>query len=115
MSSTFRFLQGVSAFAGTGLDKPSPLDPPLTYVVPEGARAQVLYLRGGNSSDELAVVVLARDGVPMRLFPVGARGDVHVPLRVVEDVEPGETLELQVAAPDGVTGSVVVDLGLVEV
>ncbi|MEJ5944216.1 molybdopterin oxidoreductase [Pseudokineococcus basanitobsidens] len=115
MSSTFRFLQGVHAFAGEGLEKPTALDTALTYVVPEGARAQVLYFRGGNSSGELVVVVLLRDGVPMRYFPVGARGDVHVPLRVVEDVEAGETLELQLAAPEGTSGSVVVDLGLVEV
>jgi len=115
MSSTFRFLQGVHAFAGSGLEKPSPLDAALTYVVPDGARAQVLYFRGGNSSGELVVAVLLRDGVPMRYFPMGARSDVHVPLRVVEDVESGETLELQLAAPEGVDGSVVVDLGLVEV
>ncbi|MEJ5913941.1 molybdopterin oxidoreductase [Pseudokineococcus sp. 1T1Z-3] len=115
MSSTFRFLQGVHPFEGEGLEKPVALDAALRYVVPDGARAQVLYFRGGNSSPELAVVVLLRGGVPMRYFPVAARGDVHVPLRVVEDVEAGETLELRVAAPEGVSGTVVVDLGLVEV
>ncbi len=60
-------------------------------------------------------MALLRDGVPMRLFPVGARGAVHVPLRIVEDVEAPSSLELRIAAPDGVTGTVVVDLGLVEV
>jgi assimilatory nitrate reductase catalytic subunit len=115
MSSTFRFLQGVFPFVGEGLEKAAPLDPALTYVVPEGARAQVLYFRGGNSAAELVAAVLLRDGVPTRYFPVGARSDVHVPLRVVEDVEAGEVLELRLAAPEGVTGTVVVDLGLVEV
>jgi assimilatory nitrate reductase catalytic subunit len=40
---------------------------------------------------------------------------VHVPLRVVEDLDSGTTLELHLAAPEGVTGTAVVDLGLVEV
>jgi assimilatory nitrate reductase catalytic subunit len=56
-----------------------------------------------------------RHGRPMRYFPIGARGDVHVALRVVEDLDPGTAIELQLAAPTGVTGLVVVDLGLVEV
>ena len=115
MSSTFRFLQGVFPVTGAGLDKHALLDESLTYTVPEGRRAQVLYFRGGNASDELVIVVLVRDGVPMRWFPIGAKGDVHVPLRVVEDVEAGEVLELHLAAPTGLVASVVVDLGLVEV
>jgi assimilatory nitrate reductase catalytic subunit len=75
---------------------------------------QALYFRGGNSSSELITVVLMRNGVPMRYFPIGARSDVHVPLRVVEDIEGGSVVELYLAAPDGVGGSVVVDLGMVE-
>jgi hypothetical protein len=55
-----------------------------------------------------------RDGVPMWYFPIGAKGDVHVPLRVVEDIEGGAMTELFIAAPAGVRGSVVVDLGMVE-
>ncbi len=76
--------------------------------------SQALYFRGGNSSDQLIIAVLLRDGVPMRYFPIGAKSDVHVPLRVVEDIEGGSVVELQVAAPLGVSGTVVVDLGLVE-
>ena len=33
------------------------------------------------------------------MFPVGARGAVHVPLAVVEDIFPETVLELHVAAP----------------
>jgi assimilatory nitrate reductase catalytic subunit len=51
----------------------------------------------------------------MRYFPIGARSDVHVPLRVVEDLEGGTALELAIAAPDKLSGTVVLDLGLVEV
>jgi assimilatory nitrate reductase catalytic subunit len=109
-----RFLQGVYPFEGAGLEKPVPLSAELSYVVPDGVVAQALYFRGGNATDELVVVVLLRDGVPMRYFPIGAKGEVHVPLRVVEDIEGGSVVELQLAAPLGVSGTVVVDLGLVE-
>ena len=109
-----RFLQGVYPFVGSGLDKPEPLSPELAYVVPDGVVAQALYFRGGNSTDELVTIVLMRDGVPMRYFPIGAKGDVHVPLRVVEDIDGGSAIELQLAAPLGLTGTVVVDLGMVE-
>ena len=55
-----------------------------------------------------------RDGVPMRYFPIGAKGDVHVPLRVVEDIDGGSVIELQLIAPARSQRAVVVDLGLVE-
>ncbi len=115
MHSTPRFLQGAYPFAGQGLDKPGPVDPVLSYVVPAGATTQPVYFRGGNSSGELIAVVLVRDGVPMRWFPIGAKSDTYVPLRVVEDLLADTRLELHVAAPDGLTGTVVIDLGLVEV
>ncbi len=115
MHTKNRFLQGIFQFTGAGVDKPAPIDPILTYVVPDGSVAQALYFRGGNSTDELVTVVLMRDGVPMRYFPIGARSDVHVPLRVVEDLEGSTIVELAVAAPDKMTGTLVLDLGLVEV
>lgn len=114
MTSTPRFLQGVVPFTGAGIEKHALLDQALTYTVPPGGVAQPVYFRGGNTSDELVVVVLVRDGAPMRYFPVGARADVHVPLRVVEDLEADSVVELHVSAPEGVTGHLVVDLGLVE-
>jgi assimilatory nitrate reductase catalytic subunit len=109
-----RFLQGVYPFEGAGLDKPVPIHADLSYLVPDGVISQALYFRGGNTTDELITVVLMRDGVPMRYFPIGARSDVHVPLRVVEDIEGGSVVELQLIAPLGVAGHLVVDLGLVE-
>jgi assimilatory nitrate reductase catalytic subunit len=115
VKSTPRFLQGVYPITGEGLDKPGPVDPALRYTVPSGATAQALYFRGGNSTDHLVYVLLVRDGVPVRWFPIGAKGDVHVPLRVVEDLPGGTVVELQAAAPIGVSGELVVDLGLVEV
>ncbi|GAA3289539.1 MULTISPECIES: molybdopterin oxidoreductase [Dactylosporangium] len=115
MRSTPRFLQGVYSFEGKGLDAPGLLDAALAYVVPDGVTAQTVYLRAGNSAPELVCLVLVRDGQPMRYFPIGAKGDTHVALRVVEDLEPGTAIELHAAAPVGVEVTVVVDLGLVEV
>ena len=114
MISRNHFLQGIYTFEGVGFDKPTPISDELVHVVPDGVISQALYFRGGNSSDELIAVVLLRDGVPMRYFPIGAKSDVHVPLRVVEDIEGGSVIELTLVAPAGLTGTVVVDLGLVE-
>jgi assimilatory nitrate reductase catalytic subunit len=109
------FLQGIFAFEGQGMEKPAPIDDTLQYVVPFGTNAQALYLRGGNSSDAMVAVVLFRGGEPMRYFPIGAKGSTHVVLRVVEDLDGGTELELRLAAPEGVNGSIVIDFGLVEV
>jgi assimilatory nitrate reductase catalytic subunit len=114
MLSKNRFLQGVYPFEGAGYDKPAPISPELSHLVPDGVINQTLYFRGGNTTDELITVVLMRDGVPMRYFPIGARSDTHVPLRVVEDIEGGSLIELRLLADIGRTGSVVVDLGMVE-
>lgn len=108
------FLQAIRIFEGQGLDEYLPFDPPLTYRVPDGREAQCVYFRGGNSSAELICVVLTRNGEPMRLFPLGARSSVHVPLRITENLLTETELELHVAAPPGVSGTVVVDLGLLE-
>jgi hypothetical protein len=110
-----RFRQGVFPYEGKGLDRRAPIDPGLSYVVPAGMTAQAVYFRGGNAAAELITVVLMRDGSPMRWFPIGAKGDVHVPLRVVEDLVAGTTVDLWLAAPAGVAGTVIVDLGLVEI
>jgi assimilatory nitrate reductase catalytic subunit len=115
VKSSPRFLQGVFPITGEGLAKPAPIDAALRYTVPAGLSAQALYFRAGNSTGELIYVLLVRDGEPMRWFPIGAKSDVHVPLRVVEDLPGGTVVELHVAAPEGVVGEIVVDLGLVEV
>jgi assimilatory nitrate reductase catalytic subunit len=109
-----QFLQAVRPFSGRGLDDYQPFDPPVLYQVPPDREAQCVYFRGGNSSDALICVVLTRDGTPMRLFPIGARGSVHVPLRITENLLTESTLELHVAAPEGLDGMVVMDLGILE-
>jgi hypothetical protein len=114
-TSTPRFLQGPFEFEGKGLDNPFLLDSSLSYAVPAGATTQPVYFRGGNSTDEMISIVLLRDGKPMRYFPIGAKGATHVSLRVVEDLLADTVLEVFIAAPAGVSGTVIVDLGLVEI
>jgi len=113
--STPRFLQGVFTFDGQGLDAPFLLDPSLAYTVPPGYSTQPVYFRGGNSSEEMIYLTLVRDGAAMRHFPVAAKGSTHVSLRVVEDLLSDTVIEVFLGAPKGVTGTVVVDVGLVEI
>ena len=110
-----RFIQGTFSFTGRGLTSPHPLGDAARYIVPADKRAQLIYIRGGNSADALVSLVLTRDGKPMRYFPIGAKASVHVPLAVVEDIFPESRLEVLVAAPEGVSGIVVVDIGILEV
>jgi hypothetical protein len=115
MNATPRFIQGVFPFEGQGLETTHALGPGTDYSVPADKRAQLIYLRGGNSSDHLIYLVLTRDGKPMRYFPIGGNATVHVPLSVVEDIFPESKLGILVAAPKGVSGTVVLDVGLLEV
>jgi hypothetical protein len=108
------FLQGVYSFTGAGLNKPVALQPPISYIVPTDKRTQTVYFRAGNSTPELIYVLFVRDGKPMRYFPVGAKDAIHVPLAVVEDLQPDSKIEVVVAAGEGVTGSLVLDIGLME-
>ena len=110
-----RFIHGVFAFEGKGLEAPFLLDPRATYTVPRDKRAQLIYLRGGNSCDELVYLTLVRDQKALRYFPLGAKSGMHVPLAVVEDLFPEAKLEVFIAAPRGVAGVVVIDFGIIEV
>jgi hypothetical protein len=115
MYTRARFIQGIFNFEGLGLDKPSKLGAVATYKVPPDKRAQIVYFRAGNSTDALICVAIQRDDKTSRYFPIGARQSIHVPMVVTEDVFPESKLELVVSAPKGVCGTVIVDLGLVEV
>jgi hypothetical protein len=115
MSSTPRFIHGVFSYEGKGLDNPSVLDSSASFRVSPDKRAQLVYLRGGNSAPELVYLVLVRDGKPMRFFPIGAKSSVHVPLVVMEDIFPESKLEVLIGAPKGTLGTVVLDVGLLEV
>lgn len=113
--SSPRLLQGIFEFEGQGLDKPSAIDPGLSYTVPAGNEAQFVYFRGGNASPDLVCAIIMRDGEPMRYFPIGAQAATHVALRVVEDLLAETEIEIQLVAPAGASGHVVIDVGLVEI
>lgn len=107
------FLQGLFLFEGAGMDSPHAFEPELNYKVPQDRRAQLVYFRGGNPGTELVYVLLKQNGQPMRYFPIGAKASTHVELAVVEDLEPGTVLEVFIGSEFG--GSVVLDIGLVEI
>ena len=112
--ATPRFLQGVYPFAGRGFFDLGPLNEALTYVVPAGTQAEVIYVRAGNLSDDLVYLALCVNGAPARYFPVGPKADFHVPLSITEAHAAGTRIEIGLAAPRGLDGSVVVDVGILE-
>ncbi|MGI4790564.1 MAG: hypothetical protein ACRYFS_17150 [Janthinobacterium lividum] len=112
--ATPRFLQGVYPFAGRGFFDVGPLNEALCYEVPAGATAEVIYFRAGNLSDDLLYLSLCVNGQPVRYFPVGPKADFHVPLSITETHLAGARIEVGIAAPRGLSGSVVVDVGILE-
>jgi hypothetical protein len=109
------FLQGLFPYGGVGLTNPRPFVPELSYKVPDDRRAQLVYFRAGNPINELVYVLFKRNNKPMRYFPVGAKAASHVELAVIEDLEPGTTLDVLIAAPEKVFGSLMLDIALVEI
>ena len=114
MSPIPRFIHGVFNYEGRGFDMPQSLGEKASYTVPSDRRAQMVYVRAGNSGAELVNLQLFRDGKLCRYFPIGARASVHVPLAVVEEMFPESKLELQLAAPAKASGTLIVDIGFVE-
>lgn len=115
IESISRIVTGVFGFTGAGYDSPVPLGDAAIYRVPNDKRTQLIYMRAGNSASEMVALVLLRNGAPMRLFPLGAKSGQHVPLAMVEDLFPETRLELRIAAPEGLSGTVVLDMGLMEI
>jgi len=110
-----QFLQGIFPFIGSGIVDLAPLNRELCYEVPSGKSAEVLYIRAGNSSDELVYLALMADGRPIRYVPLGPSANQHVPLAIVESHPAGTLLEVWLGAPKGVSGVIVIDVGLVVV
>jgi len=114
MTETPKFIQGVFTFRGAGFSEPVPLTPAAVHSVPFDKRAQLIYFRAGNTTDELICLSLLRDDETLRLFPVGAKSSMHVQLAIVEDIDPDSRLELRISASAGLSGHVFVDMGLME-
>ena len=115
MTETPKFIQGVFKFRGAGLEKPISLQPAAKHRVSFDKRAQLIYLRAGNSTPELIYIALLRGKAAFRYFPIGAKSAIHVQLAIVEDIDPESELELAVGAPEGLEGQVMIDLGLLEI
>lgn len=109
-----RFLQGVYPFVGRGIFDLGPLNDAFSYTVPAGKAAQVIYFRAGNLSDDLLYLALSVNGQAVRYFPVGPKADFHVALSIVETHPAGARIEISLAAPRSLAGTVVVDVGILE-
>lgn len=109
------FIQGLFEFEGRGLASPASFQPSAAYVVPADKRAQTIYFRAGNAAADMIYLVLTRGGQAMRYFPVGAKGAIHVPLAVLEDLSPGSAVEVLIGAPQGLKSAVVLDVGFMEI
>ncbi len=115
MKTNIKYIQGTFPFEGDGFDTPRPLGVRAQYQVPPDKRAQLIYMRAGNPTDELIALLLTRNSRPMRYFPVGAKAGCHVSLALVEDIAPDSEIEIMIAAPAGHTGMVILDFGFVEI
>jgi assimilatory nitrate reductase catalytic subunit len=115
MLETHRFIQGVFTYQGRGLTDPVALEPKADYIVPAGKRAHLVYCRVGNPSSELVCLVLKRDGKVTHYFPVGAKAGAQMPHALVDDLLAKSELEVVIAAPGGQSGSVLIDMGFVEI
>lgn len=112
--ATPRFLQGVFPFMGRGIHELIPLSDGLGYRVPRGGIAEIVYFRAGNVSDDLIYLALTANSAPLRYFPVGPKADVHVRLVIIESHAAGTLIQVALAASRGVSGTVVVDVGILE-
>jgi assimilatory nitrate reductase catalytic subunit len=113
--ATPRFLQGVYPFAGRGVFDPVPVHDELRYIVPKDRLAEVIYFRAGNLSDDILYLSVTANDTPVRYFPIGPKSDIHVPLAIVESYPAGTKIEIIMAAPRGLSGTIVVDAGLLEI
>ena len=109
-----RFLQGAYPFIGHGIAQAEPLHDDLTYIVPKNCTTELIYFRAGNLSDDLIYLTVMANGKAIRYFPVGPKSDVHVPLAIVESHHESTRFEIGLAAPKGLTGTVILDAGLIE-
>lgn len=111
MAYTTVLLQKIVELEGKGLASPEPLD--LEYTVPQGCTAGLQYVRLGTTSTDMVNVTVLRDGKTMRYFPVAAGDAIHVQLAIVDQLQPGEHVEVT-AGGEG-AGTLILDIGILEV
>jgi hypothetical protein len=104
-------LQVLTTIEGRGLETPQPLG--LSYTVPPGRTAGMLYFRAGSTVSGMLNISVLRDGKLMRYFPVAPNSAIHVSLAIVEELPEGTRIEI-VAAAEG-SGTLILDIGYLEV
>ena len=111
MAYTIVLLQTITDIVGEGIDSPQDLN--LTYSVSQGCTAGVQYVRAGNTTEGMINVTVLKDNKAMRYVPVAAGGTIHVPLAIVDELQPGTEISI-VAAANG-SGKLILDIGILEV
>ncbi len=71
------------------------------------------YVRAGNTTEGMINITVLKDGKAMRYVPVAAGGAIHVPLAIVDELQPGT--EISIAAAAERSGKLILDIGILEV
>ncbi|CAA9443935.1 MAG: hypothetical protein AVDCRST_MAG28-792 [uncultured Rubrobacteraceae bacterium] len=111
MAYTTVLLQTITEIQGEGLNSPTPLN--LYYTVPQGCTAGVQYVRAGSTVGGMLNITLLQNGKVMRYIPVAAGSATHVPLAIVDELQPGTEVSVAVAAEG--SGTLILDIGVLEV
>jgi assimilatory nitrate reductase catalytic subunit len=111
LAYTTVLLQTITDIEGEGIDSPQDLN--LTYSVPQGCTAGVQYVRAGNTTEGMVNITVLKDGKAMRYVPVAAGGAMHVPLSIVDELQPGTEISISAAAEG--SGKLILDVGILEV
>ncbi len=102
----------ITDIEGEGIDSPQDLN--LTYSVSQGCTAGIQYVRAGNTTEGMINITVLKDGQAMRYVPVvAAGGAIHVPLAIVDELQPGT--EISIAATAEGSGKLILDVGVLEV
>jgi assimilatory nitrate reductase catalytic subunit len=110
-SYTTVLLQTITDIEGEGIDSPQDLN--LTYSILQGCTAGVQYVRAGNTTEGMINITVLNDGKAMRYMPVAAGSAIHVPLSIVDELQPGT--EISIAAAAERSGKLILDVGILEV
>ena len=100
MAYTTVLLQTITDIEGEGIDSPQDLN--LTYSVSQGCTAGVQYVRVGTTTKGMINVTVPKAGKAMRYVPVAAGSAIHVPLAIVDDLQPGTEIFIAAAGEGSV-------------
>ena len=76
-------------------------------------RTGVQYVRAGNTTEGIINITVLKDGKAMRYGPVAARDAIHVPLALVDELQP--RTENSIAAAAEGSGKLILEVDILEV